>query len=216
MCLYSNLTVTIILDKHRAGKQSIFLLKIKKTKPNQKSSSHHLSGAAGRGSHCKWDRAGEQLFKGGEQRAGGVQEIQQKMYCIIACIFCAYALCINEQKVVWDRKGGKSPLRGLRPSVSYRFNYILALVNNLQSLVRNTQQARFLWCKQLRLQLKCEWVITLLVHKNSYSKPLNTFPLGRPNSLRAWKITFSVLPDAKVLVMLKQKTVERKKKTEKC
>lgn len=79
MWLHSNLTVTIILHKHRAGKQSIFLLKLKKNPTQtQKSSSHHLSGAAGRGSHCKWDRAGDQLSKGGEQRAGGVQEIQQK------------------------------------------------------------------------------------------------------------------------------------------
>lgn len=30
MCLYSNLTVTIIIHKHRAGKQSIFLLKLNK------------------------------------------------------------------------------------------------------------------------------------------------------------------------------------------
>lgn len=34
---------------------------------------------------------------------------------------------------------------------------------------------------------------------------MNTFPLGRPNSLSAWKITFSVFPDAKVLVILEQK-----------
>lgn len=213
MCLYSNLTVTIILDKHRAGKQSIFLLKIKKkNKPNPKSSSHHLLGLLAGAPTA----SGTELESSSPKEGSKEQEESKKSNkkCI-ACIFCAYILCINEQKVVWDRKEGKSPVRGLRPSVSYRFNYILALVNNLQSLVRNTQQARFLWCKQLRLQLKCEWVITLLVHKNSYSKPLNTFPLGRPNSLRAWKITFSVLPDAKVLVMLKQKTVERKK-NQKC
>lgn len=131
MCLYSNPTVTIILHKHRAGKQSIFLLKVKKnTNLNLKSSSHHLSGDAGKSSHCKWDRAGEQLSKREEQRAGGVQEIQQKK--CIARIFCAYILCIKEQKVACDRREGKPPLRGLRTSVAYRFNYFLALVNNLQ------------------------------------------------------------------------------------
>lgn len=31
-----------------------------------------------------------------------------------------------------------------------------------------------------------------------------TFPLGRPRSLRAWKIPFSVFPDAKVRVMLEE------------
>lgn len=41
-----------------------------------------------------------------------------------------------------------------------------------------------------------------------------TFPLGRPRSFRAWKIPFSVFPDAKVRVMLfynrrrKKQTVE--------
>lgn len=46
-------------------------------------------------------------------------------------------------------------------------------------------------------------------------KSVNTFPLGRPNSLRAWKITFSVFPDAKVLVILEQEREREKKKTQK-
>lgn len=39
---------------------------------------------------------------------------------------------------------------------------------------------------------------------------MNTFPLGRPSSLSAWKITFSVFPDAKVLVILGQKRKRNK------
>jgi hypothetical protein len=50
-------------------------------------------------------------------------------------------------------------------------------------------------------------------HENRFRnvfKLVNTFPLGRPSSLRAWKITFSVFPDAKVLVILAQKRKKEK------
>lgn len=130
MCLYCNLTLTVIPQKHRARKQSVFLLKLKKHHKQSKPKKFKRSPPWG--SHCKGDRAGEQLCKGGEQRAAGLPEIQPNNP-----VHAYFVLSINEQKVVCDRIEGKPPLGGLRSSVSYSFNYISALVNNLQRLVRN-------------------------------------------------------------------------------
>lgn len=70
----------------------------------------------------------------------------------------------------------------------------------------------FAWCIWLWSQIWI-WMIHQFINvQRIYSKMQNTFPLGRPNSLSAWKITFSVLPDAKVLVMLKQKSGGKKGK----
>lgn len=48
----------------------------------------------------------------------------------------------------------------------------------------------------VRIKLHNDWVY------NAIEKNLNTFPLGRPSSFKAWKIPFSVLPEPNVLVML--------------
>lgn len=81
----------------------------------------------------------------------------------------------------------------------------------LNKLLMNNRHV-FAWCIRLWSQI---WIWMIHQFSNvqrNYSKLQDTFPLGRPNSLSAWKITFSVLPDAKVLVMLKQKSGGKRRK----
>ena len=58
--------------------------------------SRHLSGAAGRGSFCEWDRDGQRFSNGREQRAGGVQEMPKRTACnkkkYYLHILCSYTL----------------------------------------------------------------------------------------------------------------------------
>lgn len=124
----------------------------------------------------------------------------------ITSIFCAHIFGINAWKVVCNWKERKLHLSSLRTTMSSTFNYISVLVNNPPWWINYLWTIGMFLCdaNDLDHSYECEWFINFFVCKKSSSKPLHTFPLGRPNSLSAWKITFSVLPDAKVLVMLKQ------------
>lgn len=179
-------------------------------------SRHHLSEAVGRASCCEWDRAGQQVSNRRGQRAGEIQEMWlrgQHTHTKITSIFCAHILCINAWKVVCNWKERKLHLSSLRTTMSATLNYISVLVNNPPWWISYLWTIGMFLCdaNDLDPSYECEWFISFFVCKKSSSKPLHTFPLGRPNSLSAWKITFSVLPDAKVLVMLKQKRVGGKK-----
>lgn len=109
----------------------------------------HLPGAAGRGSRwvrqiwtvvlqCKGAKSGRS-----PKKWEWGQHATKKS---IMCIFCAHILCINEWTVICYRKEGKLHPRDLQTTMSYRFNYILLLVNNLQWLISYSWTTGMCFC----------------------------------------------------------------------
>lgn len=111
----------------------------------------------------------------------------------------------NDQSVLWCQKGFKKCTKSRSSHFLEELLYVCAGADLLRQGVKHVKSE--VWRFDLVILWRKGGHAVVVSERKLNSHRRLTFPLGRPRSFRAWKIPFSVFPDANVRVMLKGQSV---------